>query len=99
MLTNCRVIDLKQRTDSETVFKDISRTLSHRLDENEFVLLEKFLHREAESSTVIEPGLAIPHIIVEGENKFDIVMVRAAVQKIFIIKSVGYTENWVRNLN
>ncbi|MCK5563620.1 MAG: amino acid permease [Planctomycetes bacterium] len=78
LVKNCQVIDLQEKTDAETVFKDISRTLSHRLDENEFVLMEKFLHREAESSTVIEPGLAIPHIIVEGENKFDIVMVRAA---------------------
>jgi len=44
---------------------------------DEFVLFEKFLHRESEGSTVIQPGLAIPHIVVEGENKFDILLVRA----------------------
>ena len=44
-------------------------------DENE--LFEKFRQREAEGGTVIAPGLAIPHIIVDGEKRFDIVLVRA----------------------
>jgi mannitol/fructose-specific phosphotransferase system IIA component (Ntr-type) len=26
---------------------------------------------------VVQPGFAIPHIVVEGENKFDILLVRA----------------------
>ena len=41
------------------------------------MLLEKFLHREAQGGTIVQPGLAIPHIVVEGENKFDILLVRA----------------------
>ena len=40
------------------------------------MLLEKFRAREAESSTVLQPGMAIPHVIVEGEKLFDIVLVR-----------------------
>jgi len=35
------------------------------------------LKREKESSTVIRSGLAIPHIIVPGEHKFKILLVRA----------------------
>ena len=33
--------------------------------------------RENESTTVIQDGLAIPHIVTEGEHQFDIVVVRA----------------------
>jgi len=47
------------------------------LGTDEYVLFEKFLHREAEGGTVVQPGFAIPHIVVEGENKFDILLVRA----------------------
>ena len=34
------------------------------------------MEREKESSTVISPYLAIPHIIIEGHHIFDIVLVR-----------------------
>ena len=34
------------------------------------------MEREEESSTVIRPGLAIPHIIVPGDHKFDILLAR-----------------------
>ena len=40
-------------------------------------LLEKFMQREAEASTVIQPGLAIPHVVVEGQQKFEVLLVRA----------------------
>ena len=33
--------------------------------------------REQDSTTAIYPGLAIPHIIVEGSNRFDIIAVRS----------------------
>ena len=36
----------------------------------------KLLEREAESSTVLTDSLAIPHIIIEGEKKFNILLAR-----------------------
>jgi mannitol/fructose-specific phosphotransferase system IIA component (Ntr-type) len=39
-------------------------------------LFNLFMEREKQSSTVITPHLAIPHIIVEGTGKFDILIVR-----------------------
>ncbi|WP_022667685.1 PTS sugar transporter subunit IIA [Desulfospira joergensenii] len=38
-----------------------------------FDLLAK---REQEATTILVPGLAVPHIIVEGEKKFSILLVR-----------------------
>ncbi len=77
LIKKCEILDIKGRISFEKIFRQISHILSGRMDTNEYVLFEKFLHREAEGGTVILPGLAIPHIIVEGEDKFDILLVRA----------------------
>jgi amino acid transporter len=77
LIRKCQILDIQGRRDAEKVFREISTILAERLGTNEYVLFEKFLHREAEGGTVIQPGLAIPHIVVEGENKFDILLIRA----------------------
>ena len=77
LIKECQILDIQGRQSAEKVFRQATSILAERLKIDEFVLFEKFLHREAEGSTVIQPGLAIPHIIVEGEKKFDILLVRA----------------------
>ena len=77
LIRECRVLDIEDRTSADKVFRKISTILAKRLDGDEYVLHEKFLHRETEGGTVIQPGFAIPHIVVDGENKFDILLVRA----------------------
>jgi len=51
--------------------------LSKKLQIDENHLFDLFIKREKDSSTVIAPGLAIPHIIIEGKEKFDILIVRS----------------------
>ncbi len=77
LIRGCEVLDIQGREKAETIFRQISAILAKRLGTDEYVLFEKFLHREAEGGTVVQPGFAIPHIVVEGENKFDILLVRA----------------------
>jgi amino acid transporter/mannitol/fructose-specific phosphotransferase system IIA component (Ntr-type) len=77
LIRGCEVLDIQGREKAETIFRQISAILAMRLGTDEYVLFEKFLHREAEGGTVVQPGFAIPHIVVEGENKFDILLVRA----------------------
>ena len=77
LIRECEILDIQGRRAAEKVFREISTILAERLGTNEYVLFEKFLHREAEGGTVVQPGFAIPHIVVEGENKFDILLVRA----------------------
>ncbi len=77
LIRECEILDVQGEEDAEKIFRQASTILADRLGTNEFVLFEKFLHREAEGGTVVQPGLAIPHIVVEGENKFDILLVRA----------------------
>ncbi len=77
LIRNCEILDIEGRQTSEEILRRAAEILAKRLDLDEFVLHEKFLRREAEGGTVIQPGLAIPHIIIEGNNKFDVLLVRA----------------------
>ena len=77
LIRECQILDIEGRTSAENIFRRISTILAERLGSDEYVLFEKFLHRETEGGTVVQPGFAIPHIVVEGESKFDILLVRA----------------------
>jgi len=77
LIKGCEILDIEGRKAAEEVFRTVSEILAKRLDVNEYVLFEKFLHREAEGGTVVQPGFAIPHIVVDGDNKFDVLLVRA----------------------
>ena len=83
LVRKCEILDIEGEQPAEKVFREASQILAERLGTEEFVLFEKFLHREGQTSTIIQPGLAIPHIIVEGHNKFDILLVRATAGIIF----------------
>ncbi len=77
LIRNCTILDIEKKMDSEQLFRDVADILAKQLDEDEYVVFEKLLAREAETGTIIQPGFAIPHVVVEGEHKFDIVLVRA----------------------
>jgi len=77
LIRDCQILDIEGEETFEKIFRQVSTIFAGRLGMSEFVLFEKFLHREAEGGTVIQPGFAIPHIVVEGENKFDILLIRA----------------------
>jgi APA family basic amino acid/polyamine antiporter len=77
LIRECEILDIQGEENAENIFRQVSTILAERLGTDEYVLFEKFLHREAEGGTVVQPGFAIPHIVVEGENKFDILLVRA----------------------
>ncbi len=77
LIRDCEIRDVEGVQSADDVLREAAAFLSQRLGLNEEGLFEQFQQRETESSTVIQPGLAIPHIIVEGENKFEILLVRA----------------------
>lgn len=76
LIRECAILDIDGRTSAEEVFGKVAEILEASLDTNRYVLSEKFLHREAEGGTVVQPGFAIPHIVVDGERKFEVVLVR-----------------------
>ena len=77
IIKEAEIIDLKGGTDMNGLFRTLSESLarSFRMSgKKAFDLLKK---REAESSTVIHEGLAIPHIIVPGRLRFHITVLRS----------------------
>lgn len=76
LVKDCPVLDIDKPMNARELFQQVAKSLSTRLKMSEDNLYSLFLERERESSTVIKPGLAIPHIVLPGKNVFEIVLVR-----------------------
>jgi len=76
LVKEAEILDFPQGVTSSEAFERVSRLLSPKLGMAHEELLKMFLERERQSSTIIQPGLAIPHIIVPGQGLFEIVLVR-----------------------
>jgi mannitol/fructose-specific phosphotransferase system IIA component (Ntr-type) len=71
------VLDIDETMDVEPFFKLVSEAMSEHLRLPPAEILHTIHEREKQSSTVLRPGLAIPHIVVEGEKTFDILLARS----------------------
>ena len=70
------VLDLKDTLSAEEFFKLVAEEMAGRVNVETHVLLKLLLDREGLSSTVIGGNLAIPHVVIQGENTFDILIAR-----------------------
>ena len=78
LVQNCPVLDLPASVHSdEQMFAAAAEALAPRLEMPASELAAKLTEREAQSSTVLQPGLAVPHVIVEGTNRFELALVRS----------------------
>ena len=77
LIQQCDIMDLQGPQKAEDVFRKVAEALSGRLEIDTETIYQRFMEREAEGSTVLEPGLAIPHIVIDGQSHFDILLVRA----------------------
>lgn len=77
IMEKSHVLDIQKEMGMEEFFEFISGVMSKNLDIKPDVLFKLLMEREKESTTVIAPGLAIPHIIIEGEQHFDILLIRS----------------------
>jgi len=78
LIGDCTILDLKGSFTVEEFFKKASSVLAKESGADEALICEFLVKREKESSTVIRPGLAIPHIVIEGKRKFRILLARCA---------------------
>ncbi|MCK5083580.1 MAG: amino acid permease [Candidatus Omnitrophica bacterium] len=70
------VLDIDQEMPLEDFFKLAAKILSKRVGIQESVFFRLICDREKETSTAITPDIAMPHIIIDGEQLFDILLVR-----------------------
>ena len=77
------VLDLEGSLPRDEFFKKVSSFIAGKLGIEPEELTKLFVRREEESHTIIRPGLAIPHIIIEGRHKFSILLARAKQGVVF----------------
>ncbi len=83
LVRNAPVIDIEQEVDAAGLFQRIGESLGPRLNLSAEELRDLLIEREADSSTVIQPGLAIQHVVVEGEGIFELALVRCRSGAVF----------------
>jgi amino acid transporter/mannitol/fructose-specific phosphotransferase system IIA component (Ntr-type) len=76
LVKDCPVLDLEGPLKLSELFEPVARLLSERTGLSEPELLADLLAREEESSTVLTGELAIPHVVIRGEQIFEIVLIR-----------------------
>jgi basic amino acid/polyamine antiporter, APA family len=79
IISDAKIIDIAETSEHTftDVFTLISTHFSQRFKKTEQEILNLLLEREADSTTVIAEGLAVPHIIIEGKKDFDILILRS----------------------
>lgn len=77
LIQNATVLDRDDVDKFEDIVDEIAAALVEKLDLDTQFVKNAILEREKESCTVIRRGLAIPHLIVPGENKFAVMLVRS----------------------
>jgi chromate transport protein ChrA/mannitol/fructose-specific phosphotransferase system IIA component (Ntr-type) len=77
IIQKCHVLDLDRLTSLEEFFDLAAGELAQQLNMNPETLSSALKRREIESSTVLNQWLAVPHVIVDSEEVFEILMVRS----------------------
>ncbi len=77
IIESCDVLDVDDSCDAGALFGQLAVELAKGDEKVEKEVKELLWQREQDSSTVISEGLAIPHIILEGAGRFDIIMARS----------------------
>jgi amino acid transporter/mannitol/fructose-specific phosphotransferase system IIA component (Ntr-type) len=90
LIEEAEVIDIDRPLKMDDFFSQVSTILAQDLKVEPQVLVDKFLNRERESSTVIRKGLAVPHIVIEGKGIFKIILVRAKAGIIFTQDNIAH---------
>jgi Trk K+ transport system NAD-binding subunit/Kef-type K+ transport system membrane component KefB/mannitol/fructose-specific phosphotransferase system IIA component (Ntr-type) len=83
LIQTCDILDLKKKIDLDDFFRAAATALCKRLDQPPSHLVGMLKERETEGSTILTPGLAVPHIIVPGERRFELLPVRAKMGIMF----------------
>jgi len=76
LVKRCQIIDIDKEITARDFFRIVAKKIAGRLNIDSRQLLDSFIAREKESTTAVRPGLAIPHITIEGEHKFELVIAR-----------------------
>ena len=77
IVKKCPVLDIKGTIKLDVLFKMAGKELSDSVEIDAKDIYKALKAKEKESSTAITPDLAIPHIIIPGTHKFEVLLARA----------------------
>ncbi len=77
IIEDCIVLDIQEPTDLDGFFRLVAERIETRVATPASELVIALRAREDQSSTTLTPDLAVPHVIIKGEKKFEILLARA----------------------
>ena len=77
LIENAIVLDIEQKVTMDELFTLIAEQLEVRMSITKEEILRKLHDREEQASTALTPFVAIPHLIIERENSFEIILIRS----------------------
>lgn len=83
VVENCEVIDIKEKISIDELFAKTSAILEEKLKVDQQQISRLLIERENKNSTVLTPNLAIPHIVIDGDGVFEMVMARCKQGVVF----------------
>jgi mannitol/fructose-specific phosphotransferase system IIA component (Ntr-type) len=76
LIKDAVVLDIDKPLTIDEFLHMVCDTMAPRLGTEAAALFELFVERERDSTTALRPGLAIPHVVVDGSGKSDILLAR-----------------------
>ncbi|GAB4313836.1 MAG: hypothetical protein Kow0059_05220 [Candidatus Sumerlaeia bacterium] len=76
LVRECPILDIQGPIEARDFFVRVAEVMTGRLGVDAEELTRRLLEREKESTTVLVRGLAVPHVTVEGEKLFDMLIAR-----------------------
>lgn len=76
LICESAVIDIEEKTGYEDVFRRVSEIAERELGIERGFIFGKLMEREKDYGTTISEEIAIPHIVISGEKKFKLYIVR-----------------------
>ena len=76
LVENSVVLDIKRKTGLDDFLATLSEKVSGEIGLTNKEVISLIKQREEEGATTISPFVAIPHIIIPGQNKFKLVVAR-----------------------
>jgi amino acid transporter/mannitol/fructose-specific phosphotransferase system IIA component (Ntr-type) len=83
LIQDCTVLDLHAEVSRDELLRIVSLNLGPSVQRPPEELCDLLQRRETLSSTVIRPGLAIPHLIAEGLSPFQVLLIRSRAGVVF----------------
>lgn len=78
LIESCKIIDYEKSNQLENLFKYASKIMGKDIEGlGSADILVKLKDREKSSSTALTPFFAIPHVVIEGTDKFELLVIRS----------------------